>query len=325
MADAKQPSAKPKKGTFAADLERYGPMAKPDPKAKPITPRQARRYCRRLAKRHYENFTVASRLAPRALRQHLCNVYAYCRWADDLADETGDPKMSLALLKWWETSLRGCGQGQPTHPVFLALRETIEKFHIPPDPFLDLLAAFRQDQQVKRYETVDQLLTYCKYSANPVGRLVLYLGEVHTPERVRLSDSVCTGLQLANFCQDVAGDYDRGRIYLPQTECRRYGYDESMFAKRECNPAFQRVMAVCCDLAEGWLRGGWPLIALLPLDLRLSVAAFVRGGLAIVRAIRQQNYDVWTKRPTVTKLDKMRILGRSWWQLQRGTLAGSEP
>ena len=180
-------------------------------------------------RRHYENFTVASRLLPRRLRQHVCNIYAYCRWADDLADEIGDPQRSLALLDWWETQLRDCYDGRAAHPVFIALSETIRKFDIPAEPFLDLLVAFRQDQRVTRYETIDQVLEYCRCSANPVGRLVLYLGRCHTPERARLSDSICTGLQLANFCQDVARDWDRGRIYLPQADCRRFGYDEAVF------------------------------------------------------------------------------------------------
>ena len=175
--------------------------------------------------------------------------------------------------------------------------------------------AFRQDQRVTRYETIDQLLEYCRYSANPVGRLVLYLGQCHTPERARLADSICTGLQLANFCQDVARDWDRGRIYLPQTACRRFGYDEASFARRECNDAFRRLLAVQVEQAEGWLRGGLPLAAKMPPGLRLPVALFVRGGLATLEAIRRQNYDVWTRRPTVSKSEKLRLLVGCWWKL----------
>ena len=217
----------------------------------PPTPDESRRYCRRLAERHYENFTVASRLLPRRLRQHVCNIYAYCRWADDLADETGDPQRSLALLDWWEDATSRCYQGRGDPSGVHCPSETIREFNIPIEPFLDLLAAFRQDQQVTRYETIDQLLEYCRYSANPVGRLVLYLGRCHTPERARLSDSICTGLQLANFCQDVARDWDRGRIYLPQADCRRFGYDEACFARRECNEAFRRLLAAQVDGRRG--------------------------------------------------------------------------
>ena len=310
------------KYNFAAELERYGPQSQP---AKPLKPRQARRYCRRLAKHHYENFTVVSRLLPGKLRQHFANVYAYCRWADDLADEAGDPKTSQALLNWWDGQLRGCFQGQTVHPVFIALSETNKRFNIPIDPYVDLLAAFRQDQRVTRYETLDQMLNYCRYSANPVGRLILYLGECFTPERVRLADSICTGLQLANFCQDVALDWDRGRVYLAQVDCRRFGFDEGCFAARQVNPAFERLLTVYCDHAEGFLRGGWPLVALLSYELQLSVAAFVHGGLAILRAVRRKNFDVWTARPRVTTIEKLRIVAKCWWRLQRGTLAGSEP
>lgn len=307
---------------FTDELKRYGPEARQPERP---TPAKARRYCRRLARRHYENFTVASLLLPRRLRRHFCNVYAYCRWADDLADRTGDPQRSLALLGWWETQLRDCYAGKTLHPVFVALAETIKGFDVPLDPFVDLLVAFRQDQRVTRYETFDQLLEYCRYSANPVGRLVLYLGRCHTPERARLADSICTGLQLANFWQDVARDWDRGRVYLPQVDCRRFGYDQRMFARRECNQAFRRLLAAQLDQAEGWLRSGAPLIGLMPRELRLDVALFVRGGLEILDAVRRQDFDVWTSRPVVSKMAKLRILAGCWWRLKRGTPTGSEP
>lgn len=303
--------------TFAADLELYGPQAKPP---KRLSPRQSQRYCRRLARRHYENFTVASLLLPGHLRPHFYSIYAYCRWADDLADETGDPQQSLALLDWWEGELRECFEGRPTHPVFVALEETIRQFSIPPDPFVDLLAAFRQDQRVSRYATPDQLIEYCRYSANPVGRLVLYLGRSFDPERGLLSDSICTGLQLVNFLQDVALDWDRGRVYLPQSLCRHFGYDEAMFARRECNEPFRRLMAAQAAEAEGWLRRGLPLVGSVALELRFDVALFIHGGLAMLQAIRRQDYDVWSSRPVLSKLDKLRIVGRCWWRLRQGTL-----
>ncbi len=300
---------------FTEDLKRFGPQAAQTP---PLSPRKSRRYCRRLARQHYENFTVASRLLPGALRQHVSNVYAYCRWADDLADEAGDPRRSMAFLNWWESLLRECYQGRATHPVFIALSETIRRFQIPIEPFLDLLVAFRQDQRMTRYETIEQVLEYCRYSANPVGRLVLYLGECHTAERVRLSDSICTGLQLANFWQDVARDWDRGRVYLPQSACRRFGYDEAAFARRECNDAFRHLLAVHVDQAEGMLRAGEPLVPKMPSDLRLPVALFAAGGLATLEAIRRRRFDVWTSRPTVSRWEKLRLFGRCWWQLHFG-------
>jgi squalene synthase HpnC len=293
----------------------HSPADAPAPTAP--TPRQARRYCRRLARRHYENFTVAGRLLPRRLRQHFANLYAYCRWADDLADESGDPQRALRLLDWWEVQLRECHAGRATHPVFVALAETIRRFKLPIDPFLDLLVAFRQDQRVARYETIEQVFDYCRWSANPVGRLVLMLGECCTSERARLSDSICTGLQLANFCQDAAGDWRRGRVYLPQTACRRHGFTEEDFARGECNDAFRRLLAEHVDLAEGLLRAGSPLAATMPPGLRLPVALFAAGGLAVLEAIRRADYDVWTRRPTISKWDKIRLVAKCSWELRR--------
>ena len=187
---------------FSRDFQLFGPQARP---GSPPSLREANRYCRKLAKRHYENFTVASWLLPGRLRQHFYNVYAYCRWADDLADETGDAKQSLALLDWWETQLRDCYRGQSRSSGFYCPgRNHPRNLKFPSIRFWICLAAFRQDQRVSRYETIDQLLEYCRRSANPVGRLVLYLGECYSTERAELADSICTGLQLANFCQDVA-------------------------------------------------------------------------------------------------------------------------
>lgn len=309
------------KPSFTADLERYGPNAPPP--AKPISRFRSRRYCRRLARRHYENFTVGSYLLPRGLRQHVYNIYAYCRWADDLADEAEDSQKAASLLNWWAWHLRECYAGRTTHPVFIALADTIARFEIPADPFLDLLIAFRQDQFVKRYETIDQLLDYCRYSANPVGRLFLYLGRCHTPELVTLSDTICTGLQMVNFWQDLAEDWDRGRIYLPQTHCRYYGYTEEMFARRESNEAFQHLLAREVADAEGWLRRGMPLVTKVPEELQLDIALFIHGGLRAIEEIRKQDYDVWPGRPFISRWQKMRLALSVWWRLRRGTLLES--
>jgi squalene synthase HpnC len=293
---------------FSDDLARYGPGTK----FPPLSPAESRRYCRRLARRHYENFAVLSLFLPRRLRQHVANVYAYCRWADDLADEIGDLQRSLELLDWWEAQIGDCYQGRAAHPVFTALSETIQKFHIPAEPFRDLLVAFRQDQRQTRYETAEDLLEYCRHSANPVGRLVLSLGECRDAEMDRLSDAICSGLQWANFCQDVARDWDRGRIYLPQTDCRRCGYDETMFARRECNEPFRRLLASQVAFAENLLREGLPLADRMPPGLKRPVALFAQGGLAILEAVRRQDFDVWSRRPTVTKWKKLRLLIGCW-------------
>src|SRR6266850_6455139 len=195
--------------------------------------KQAERYTRWLATHHYENFTVASVFLPRHLRQHFYNVYAYCRWADDLADEIPETAKALELLNWWGGELGQCYAGSASHPVFIALQGTIEKFSIPINPFSDLLAAFRQDQTVRRYATWNDVLDYCRYSANPVGRLVLYLCGYADSERQLLSDYTCTALQLANFWQDVSRDLNKDRIYIPLDFLASYGLTPSdLFERR---------------------------------------------------------------------------------------------
>lgn len=303
------------------DLARFGPHVA----STPPTPGEARAYCRRLARTHYENFTVASFLVPRALRPHFHAIYAYCRWADDLADETGSADESLALLDWWQESLEACYRGRATHPVFVALGKTIAEFAIPIGPFLALLTAFRRDQQQTRYATFEDLRAYCRGSADPVGRLVLYLARAHDGERGELSDQICTGLQLANFCQDVANDWDRGRIYLPGESWRRFGYDEAMFARREMNTAFRRVMEVEVARAEAFLIAGMPLADRMPREFQVQIELFARGGLAIVDAIRAIDYDVWRKRPTVGKWKKLGLLASSWWRRRRQSGIGASP
>src|SRR5215831_3510048 len=191
---------------------------------------EAQEYCRKLARSHYENFSVATWFLPQHLRQHFCNVYAYCRISDDLGDEVGNPEASLRLLDEWENELIACYAGSPRHPVFVALAETVVKFDIPKKPFADLLTAFRQDQTTTRYATFDDLLGYCLNSANPVGRLVLYVCGYRDPERQELSDFTCTALQLANFWQDVSVDFTKGRLYLPVEDLRSYGVSESDIA-----------------------------------------------------------------------------------------------
>jgi squalene synthase HpnC len=291
---------------FAAELAQHGPAGKGGRAAPSLDESYA--YCRRLAKTHYENFVVASRLLPRQLRQHFANVYAYCRWSDDLADETSTSEESLALLDWWEGQLDECFAGRATHPVFVALRHTIREFDIPPEPFHDLLSAFRQDQIVRRYETFAELLDYCRRSANPVGRLVLYLGRIHDDERGELADSICTGLQLANFWQDVAEDWRRGRAYIPQEDCRCFGFGEIDFAAGEANAAFQRLMEYEVARAEDWLRAGLPLVERLPGWLAGDIWLITQGGLKILDKIRSVNYDVWTRRPKVSQWDQTKLL-----------------
>jgi squalene synthase HpnC len=300
--------------SLAAELSRFGPEAR---RTSRPSPGEAAEYCRRLARSHYENFTVASWLLPRRLRPHFHAIYAYCRWADDLADEPAAGDDRLALLDWWENELDRCYAGEAEHPVFVALSATIREFAIPREPFARLLAAFRQDQHVKRYETHDDVLGYCRNSANPVGRLVLHLARCHDLERGELADSICTGLQLANFCQDVARDWDQGRLYLPQATLARHGYTAKMFAGREFNEPFRRALRDEVDRAQSYLERGQPLVGLVPRELRVDVALFAAGGLCVLRAVRDLDYNVWNQRPVLSKARQLRLLAGCWWRSMR--------
>src|SRR5579863_8276118 len=216
-----------------------------------------------LATHHYENFNVVSWLLPKELHQHFYNVYAYCRWADDLGDEVPEAPRALELLDWWECELDACYDGRPSHPVFIALRETVVEKNIPRQPFADLLKAFRQDQTVKRYRTWDAVLGYCLYSANPVGRLVLYLCGYRDDERQRLSDATCTALQLANFWQDVTVDLLKDRVYIPLDVIARHGYTLDDLFARKYTPAFGGVMREIVEKARGLFLEGLPLVGMV--------------------------------------------------------------
>jgi squalene synthase HpnC len=284
----------------------------------PVSLAEAETYCRRLATSHYENFPLVSWLLPRDLHQHFYNVYAYCRWSDDLADEIGDPARSLELLEWWQGQLDACYAGEARHPVFVALAQTIREFLIPRQPFADLLSAFQQDQRVSTYETFADLRDYCRRSADPVGRLVLYLVRQHTPRNVAWSDSLCTGLQLANFWQDVRRDRQLGRVYLPREDRLRFGYRDDDLERQITNQAFLDVMRFEVTRAREFLEAGLPLIPELPGRLQVDLELFARGGLRILGCIEEIGYRVWDVRPTVSKLDFARLFcGCVWRRLQR--------
>jgi len=272
---------------------------------------EAQQYCRRLARSHYENFSVASWFLPARLRQHFFNVYAYCRIADDLGDEVGDPGISLQLLDEWQAELDACYAGNPRHPVFVALAATVRKFDIPRQPFADLLQAFRQDQSVTRYETFEELVGYCRYSANPVGRLVLYLCGYRDAERQALSDCTCTALQLANFWQDVSVDYSKGRIYLPLEDLRRYQVGEEQIAAARSTPAFCEMMRFEVQRARDWFQQGWPLSAKVDRELAVDLELFSRGGQEILNAIERQGYVVLGRRPAISKGRKLALVARA--------------
>jgi squalene synthase HpnC len=276
----------------------------------PCTAREACRYTARLARAHYENFTVVSWLLPRALRQHMYNVYAYCRWADDLGDEIAEPAQALAALQWWREELEACYAGKPRHPVFVALRGTIQAFDIPAEPFHHLLDAFVQDQTVTRFPTYGELEQYCTRSANPVGRLVLYVFGYRDEERQRLADRTCTALQLANFWQDVTLDWAKGRVYLPQEDMARYGVTEEQIAERRCTDGFRELMRFEVERARRLFAAGLPLVHMVPRRLRLDLELFTRGGELVLTLIERQQYDVLARRPALTRGQKAVLILR---------------
>jgi squalene synthase HpnC len=274
-------------------------------------------YCARLARAHYENFSVATWFLPKRLHQHFFNVYAYCRISDDLGDEVGDARLSLALLDRWQEELDAMyrrlrdGEAGPRHPVFVALAETIREFGIPQHEFSDLLTAFRQDQMVSHYESFDDLLGYCRNSANPVGHLVLYLCGYTDHERQQLSDYTCTALQLANFWQDVAVDFRKGRVYIPLEDMRCFGVAETVIAEGKATAGFLELMRYEVERARQWFARGLPLEGKVSGELALDIELFTRGGQAILNAIENQGYDVLRRRPTISKPRKLALLGRA--------------
>ncbi|MDE2844328.1 MAG: squalene synthase HpnC [Chloroflexota bacterium] len=314
-------------------------------------------YCQRLARSHYENFTVGSWLIPRDKLRHMYAIYAYCRTVDDLGDEAtaGNPgglpfertqtaqpdavsrlatllpekvredgqderSYRLALLDLWQSELESCYSSKPAHPVMVALQETIEEFDLSPEPFLKLIEANRMDQRNHRYPTYRDLLHYCEHSANPVGRLVLGLFGYRDEGRRSLSDATCTALQLTNFWQDVARDYRKGRIYIPLEDMERFGYTEGELDRGPATPAFRQLMAFEVDRAMDLFRVGAPLASTLEGTVRLDVALFTRGGMAVLEAIRKQSYDVLTERPRLSRARKAGLFLSTWarWKLGLG-------
>jgi squalene synthase HpnC len=265
-------------------------------------------YTHWLATHHYENFHVVSFLLPKKLHQDFYNVYSFCRWADDLGDEIGDKAESLRLLEWWRVELDAMYAGKTRHPVFTALRGTMERYRIPKEPFADLIRAFVQDQTVPRYETWEGVLNYCVYSANPVGRLVLYLCGYSDAERQQLSDCTCTALQLANFWQDVTVDLLKDRVYIPLEVVARNHYTvEDLFARR-MNENFRNVMIEVVDRARELFLEGLPLARRVDRRLGIDLDLFSRGGMHVLKKIEQQNYDVLGRRPAISKLERAGLL-----------------
>jgi len=279
----------------------------------------ARALCREIATRHYENFTVATRLVPARLRQHLANVYAFARWADDLADET--PHDGGAALAAWREGLEDCFAGRPSHPVYLALADTARQTGLSIEPFADLLSAFEEDKAfdrthvVVRYDSRPALLRYCSRSADPVGRIVLALEGCRDPGMIAMSDAICTGLQLVNFWQDLRRDRQAGRVYLPREDLDRHGVRESDLEADRASPSLRVLVRDEVAWARSLFDAGEPLVALGPIALRPAIRLFVAGGRAVADAIERADCDTLASRPVVPRWKKLALAWDAWWRL----------
>jgi squalene synthase HpnC len=265
-------------------------------------------YTRWLATHHYENFHVVSILLPKRLHQDFYNVYAFCRWADDLGDEIGDTRESLRLLGWWRGELERMYAGSASHPVYVALQGTAARYRLPIRPFADLITAFERDQTITRFPAWEDVLDYCRYSANPVGRLVLYLCGYADPARQALSDATCTALQLANFWQDVAVDLQKDRVYIPLDVMDRHGYTVDQLQSLKFTPAFAAVMQEIVGVARDLFLKGLPLADQVDRRLAVDLDLFSRGGMRVLDKIEQQKYDVLSRRPAISKLERASLL-----------------
>ncbi len=287
-----------------------------------LTLSEAYRYCQDLAAEHYENFPVASRLLPRHLRQPITVIYAFARTADDFADE-GDhsPAERLKLLDDYEARLQRLLAGSPgSDPVFIALADVIKRYALPIGLFKDLLSAFSQDVTKQRYENFDEIMDYCRRSANPVGRLLLYLYDQTEAESLLLSDQICTALQLINFLQDLLQDFDEhNRIYLPQDEMRKYQVSEADLQNRVSNTAMRNLIQLQIQRARALLLAGAPLGNILPGRIGLELRMIIQGGMRILQKLKNNGGNVFLR----PRLEKSDYLGMFWKALLNKPLQDS--
>lgn len=275
-------------------------------------------FCEQMARTHYENFPVGSLLVPKAKRRHVYSIYAFARTADDFADEgygtATTPEDRLRLLDDWELQLESCYRGIASHPIFIALAETVRELHLPIYLFRDLLSAFKQDVVKTRYADFEEVLDYCRRSANPVGRLILLLFGYRAEPLHKLSDHICTALQLANFWQDVAVDLEKDRVYLPLDDMQRFGYSETELFAREFNPHYADLLKFQVDRTWQLFAGGKELPKLVRGRLSFELNLTWHGGTRILELIEQQGYDTLSQRPKITKWDKVVLLTRAIMQ-----------
>jgi len=283
------------------------------PESRPWTLPEATRFCEAMTAAHYENFPVASLLIPRAKRPHISALYAFARMADDFADEPGLAESErLEALRQWRQRLSECFRGQARHPVFVALRHTVNRYALPQELFERLLAAFESDVTVRRFGTRTDVLAYCRNSAEPVGRLILLLFDYRDEELMNYSDRICTALQLANFWQDLGIDLQKDRVYLPQEDLRRRGVVERDLFDRQMSDKVRLVLTDVVDWTERLFDEGRPLLGRIGWDLKLELRLTVNGGRKILERIRAMDYDVLHCRPVLSHWDKFQLLVRSF-------------
>jgi hydroxysqualene synthase len=289
------------------------------PAAAPYSLEAAFAYCERMARNHYENFPVASRFVPERLRKYVWALYAFARSADDFADEARYAGRRAEALTFWEEQLERAFHGEADHPVFIALRETIDRCEIPITPFQQMLTAFHMDLSVNRYPTWATLQNYCQHSAHPVGRLVLYVFGYRDPALHAWSDDICTALQLTNFLQDVAVDLAKDRIYIPEEDRRHFGVTETMLYQRSMTPEFRDLMRFEVARARSLFERGRPLLEKVGNDLGFELCMIWHGGSTILDKLDAVGYDIFKKRPTLNAADKARMVAKAaakrWPQL----------
>jgi squalene synthase HpnC len=266
---------------------------------------QAYKWCEDFARSNNENFTVVSWLLPKELRSHFFSVYAFCRYTDDLGDEAeGDRK---ALLNAWEKEILSAIEAESSRPLTKALIQTINECAIPVELFLRLIEANRMDQHKQRFTDYEELLNYCSYSANPVGQMVLGILGHHDTERIELSDATCTGLQLANFWQDVSVDITKGRIYIPLEDLEQFGVTETDIHKKNVTHSYRDLMEFEVNRTRGWFQKGAALERMLSGNIRTDIRLFRQGGEAILDAIQNVQYDTLSSRPTIKNGRKAKL------------------
>ncbi|MBD3267291.1 squalene synthase HpnC, partial [bacterium] len=284
------------------------------------TVEEAYAFCRQLTVSHYENFPVGSMLLPKKVRPHVYAIYAFARVSDDFADEAvyQTKEQRLHLLADWQNKLEECYRGRADHPVFIALADTVKKIDLPIELFSDLLTAFKRDVTVNRYQTFDEVINaYCRYSANPVGRLILYLFDYRDEERHRLSDHICTALQLTNFWQDVAIDLQKNRVYIPLEDMQQAGYTveelfQHVYDERYCG-IMQNLVKKTWDLFEQ----GYPLLESVRFPLNAELRFTWLGGVAILSRTLEYKYNVFANRPKLSKWDFLKLGSTSFLPIRR--------